>query len=124
MASLNITNSSIGQIEVLSNITKFSGKIIFYWYQVHITTTNGIDVDYAGNPGWDMGDGGKTLVLDGTTPTIHLKDGSEWFPPVVLTFVRISHNLIELKDPHGDTILLARNSYNVDPTSSELVGGK
>jgi len=38
----------------------FSGKITFYWYQVHIKTDNGIDVDYAGNPGWNIGDGGKT----------------------------------------------------------------
>jgi hypothetical protein len=98
----------LGQIEVLSNITKFSGKIIFYWYQVHITTNNGIDVDYAGNPSWDIGDGGKTLVLDGTTPTILLKDGSHYFPPQALTFLKISTHLIELQDKHGDTIRLTR----------------
>jgi hypothetical protein len=95
------------QLEALSNITKFSGKITFYWYQVHIKTDNGIDVDYAGNPSWDIGDGGKTLVLDGITPTIH-HNGSEWYPPVVLTFVKSSPHLIELKDPHEDTIYLTR----------------
>src|SRR5215469_4531969 len=85
----------------------FSGKITFYWYQVHIKTDNGIDVDYVGNPGWDIGDGGKTLVSDGVTPTIH-HNGSERYPPVVLTFLKISPNLIELRDPHGDTIFLTR----------------
>jgi hypothetical protein len=35
-------------------------------------------------------------VLDGVTPTIH-HNGSEWYPPVVLTFLKISPNLIELR---------------------------
>lgn len=95
------------QIEALSNITKFSGKITFYWYQVHIKTDNGIDVDYAGNPSWDIGDRGKTLVLDGITPTIHKKGGA-YFPFIALAFTHISPHLIELRDLHGDTIELTR----------------
>ena len=108
---MNLTNSFIGPIEILSNITKFSGKITFYWYQVHIKTNNGIDVDYTSNPGWDLGRN-HTLILDGITPFIHDKDGSEWFPPVVLTFLKISPHFIELKDPHGDMIILSKIKEN------------
>jgi hypothetical protein len=102
---------SVGPIEVLSNITKFSGKVTFYWYQVHITTTKGIDVDYTSNPGWSLGSGNH-IVLDGITPTILLKDGSQYFPSQVLTFLKISNNLIELQDKHGDTIYLTRGVNN------------
>lgn len=105
---LNLTNSSIMQIEVLSNLTKFSGKITFYWYQVHIKTANNIDLDYPGNPSWDIGDGGRTLALDGTTSFVDVKGGFEQYPFIPLTFTKISRNLIELKDLHGDIIKLTR----------------
>ena len=72
---LNLTNSVVGPIDAMSNITKFSGKITFYWYEIKVTTDNGIDIAYTLNPGWDLGADGHTLVLVGITPAIRQKDG-------------------------------------------------
>jgi hypothetical protein len=91
----------------VSNITKFSGKITFYEDQIRINMTNGIDPTYTSDPGWDLG-GNHTLILDGITPTILLKDGSHYFPSQALTFLKISTHIIELQDKHGDTIRLTR----------------
>jgi hypothetical protein len=88
---------------IMSNITKFSGKITFYNYQIRINTTNGIDPTYTSDPSWDIEDGGKTLVLDGITPPI-----SDYFYFQKLTFLKISPHLIELQDKHKDIIQLTR----------------
>jgi hypothetical protein len=97
---------SLTPVDVMSNITKFSSNIIFYWYEISIQT-HGIDVTYTSNPSWDLGNDGRTLILDGITPFVH-KDGFEQFPFIALTFTKISPNLIELKDPHQDVIKLTR----------------
>jgi hypothetical protein len=94
-------------IEFMSNMTHFKGNITFYWDQVRIKDTHGLDPTYTSNPGWDIGDGGKTIVLDGITPTIPL-DGNRFFPPTTLTIDRLSSHFIELTDPHGDIIKLTR----------------
>jgi hypothetical protein len=46
-------------IEFMSNMTHFKGNITFYWDQVRIKDTHGLDPTYTSNPGWDIGDGGK-----------------------------------------------------------------
>jgi hypothetical protein len=100
---------SPGQIiEFMSNMTHFKGNITFYWDQIKIKDTHGLDPTYTSNPSWDIGNGGKTLVLDGITPSILLKDGSYYYPFQALTFLKISTHLIELQDKHGDTIRLTR----------------
>ena len=91
----------------MSNMTFFKGNITFYWDQVKIHT-HGLDPTYTSNPSWDLGANGHTLVLDGITPTILLKDGSHYFPSQTLTFLKISAHLIELRDHHGDLIRLTR----------------
>lgn len=97
----------------MSNMTFFKGNITFYWYQIKIKDTHGLDPTYTSNPSWDIGDGGKTLVLDGITPTILLKDGSQYFPFQVLTFMKISTHSIELRDKHGDIIKLVKENKDV-----------
>lgn len=95
-------------MEFMNNMTHFTGRITFYWYQIKINASNGLNPTYTSNPSWDLGEGGKTLVLDGITPFIVESPGSEYFPSQSLTFLKISEHLIELKDKHGDTIYLTR----------------
>ena len=97
-------------IMFMSNMTHFKGNITFYWYQIKIKDTHGLDPTYTSNPSWKLGDN-HTLVLDGITPTVVdslSKDGSRWFPPTTLTIDRLSSHFIELTDPHGDIIELSR----------------
>jgi hypothetical protein len=99
-------NISFLPLPIMNNITRFSGKITFYWYEIQIKTANGIDPTYTSNPSWSTD--GHTLTLDGITPFIHQRDGSSQFPFIFLTFTKISPNLIELQDRHGDTIELSK----------------
>ena len=94
-------------ISFMSNMTHFSGEITFYRYEIKIKTTNGLDPTYTSNPSWSLSDN-HTLVLDGITPTILLKDGSQYFPFQTLTFLKISTHSIELRDKHGDMIKLTQ----------------
>ena len=94
-------------IEFMSNMTHFKGNITFYWDQIRIKDTHDLDPTYTSNPSWDIGDGGKTIVLDGITPSLG-EDGNRYFPPQALTFLKISTHLIELQDKHGDLIHLTR----------------
>jgi len=99
--------TSPGQpILFMSDMTHFKGNITFYWDQVRIKDTHGLDPTYTSNPGWDIGDGGKTIVLYGITPP--LDKGGLHFPLVTLTIDRLSSHFIELTDPHGDIIKLTR----------------
>jgi hypothetical protein len=84
---------------IMSNITKFSGKITFYTDQIRIYTTNGLDPTYTSDPGWDLG--GNQLILDGITPFVMLKDGSSYFPSQALTFsfdLKISTTIVMIPE--------------------------
>src|SRR5215813_5127738 len=76
-------------IMFMSNMTHFKGNITFYWDQIKIKDVHGLDPTYTSNPSWDIGDGGRTLVLDGITPFVH-KGGFEQTPFIALTFTKIS----------------------------------
>jgi hypothetical protein len=92
----------------MNNVTNFSGKIKFYENMIQINASNGLNPTYTSNPLGDI-EGNHTLVLYGTTPVVPEKDGGGYFPFQPLTFLKISTYLIELKDKHGDIILLTRN---------------
>ena len=91
----------------MSNMTHFKGNITFYWDRIKIKDSHGLDPTYTSNPGWDLG-GNHTLILYGITPTILLKDGSQYFPIQALTFLKISTHSIKLRDKHGDIIKLTK----------------